>query len=164
MFWKLGYACKPNLGHYSLLSAYLNPILSDGSRLKVAQQASVAGTIQLGIRDLHFFRTELPLFWLFSRFEAVSGQECGYSLRHPIKIPFGSALASSESAATAITSDSVELAAAVSAKSPCTRLPLQTQLLFMFEAEFNQDQHLAYLRLHTRPNGPSFVQDGLFSM
>ncbi|WP_046229672.1 hypothetical protein [Paenibacillus algorifonticola] len=51
------------------------------------------------------------------RFEAVSGQESRYGPHYPVKITFGSALASPESAASAITRDSVEIAAAVSVKS-----------------------------------------------
>ncbi|WP_231594286.1 hypothetical protein, partial [Paenibacillus algorifonticola] len=44
-------------------------------------------------------------------------QEIRYRPQYPVKMAFGSALAASESAACAITRDSVEIAASVSTKS-----------------------------------------------
>ncbi|KQO04646.1 hypothetical protein ASF12_14050 [Paenibacillus sp. Leaf72] len=80
-------------------------------------ETAVAETPQLGNAPCFFWRTEFPLFWLLIRFQAVSGQEIRYCPHYPIKGAFGSALAAPESANCPITSDSVEIAAAVSAKS-----------------------------------------------
>lgn len=69
-----------------------------------------------------FSRTEVPLFWLSIPFQDLSGQEIRYCPHNPLKMTMGSALAIPESAAGAKTSDSVELAAAVSSKL-CPRSP-----------------------------------------
>ena len=64
-----------------------------------------------------FSRTEVPLYWISILFQDLSGQEIRYCLHNPLKMTMSSALAIPESAAGAKTSDSVEIAAAVSSKS-----------------------------------------------
>ncbi|KQO12439.1 hypothetical protein ASF12_30975 [Paenibacillus sp. Leaf72] len=67
--------------------------------------------------SLLLWRTEVPLFWLFLRFQAARGQESRYCPHHPLKMAMGSVIAAPVSAAGAIIHDSVKIAAAVSTKS-----------------------------------------------
>ncbi|KQN99993.1 hypothetical protein ASF12_17610 [Paenibacillus sp. Leaf72] len=96
-----------------------------------------------------FWRTEVPLFWILARFQAVSGQECRYPPHYPIKMVIYSTIVAPESAARALTHDSVEIAAAVSAKSIFVQ-GIFTSRGQTFDAKFDHD--LACLRLHTRPS------------
>ncbi|KQO10938.1 hypothetical protein ASF12_11230 [Paenibacillus sp. Leaf72] len=66
---------------------------------------------------ISFLRTEIPLFWLFNPFQAISGQEIRYRPHFVVKMASGIALAAPESATYALTRNSIKIAAAVSAKS-----------------------------------------------